>query len=230
MITLVKKLPFLDRLSAEAIKINCLYDSYKDDPSVMYWVQDDGNAYISMTDGNMIIFSVNPDFEELGEFVSVLSPACVFSDSETLKNIGKSAPENINVMYRKADISGYTESDALNSQELYRLLDVKGLSLPDYSYFAVDYCRRLNKERAKYFALKNKCAVITFNCGDYAIINGLASHERGYGSIALKGILQKNYGKHFLVCCRDSVMPFYEKNGFQKLYNAGYWVKNNERK
>ncbi len=230
MITLVNEFPFIDSLSAEAVKINCLFDSYKNDSSVMFWVQDNGKAYISMTDGNMIIFSLEPDFEELSTFVSVLNPACIFSDRVTLEKIGRTPPENINIMYRKADIKGEAECDSLSSKELYDLLDVKGLSLPEYPYFAVDYCRRLNKSKAQYFALKNKCAAITFNCGNYAIINGLVSKEKGYGSIALKGILQKNYGKDFLVCCRDSVMPFYQKNGFRKLYNAGYWVKTNESK
>ncbi|MBR6533125.1 MAG: hypothetical protein IKT44_01695 [Clostridia bacterium] len=230
MITLVNEIPHFENLSAEAVKINCLYDSYKNDSSVMFWAQDDGKAYISMTDGNMIIFSIEPDFEELSTFVSVLNPACVFSDLETLKKIDKLPPENINVVYRKADIEGETKSDSISSKELYGLLDVKGLSLPEYPYFAVDYCKRLNSGKAKYFAIKNKCAVITFNSGNYAIINGLASKEKGYGSIALKAILQKNYGKNFLVCCRDSVLGFYQKNGFKKLYNAGYWVKTNECK
>ena len=57
-------------------------------------------------------------------------------------------------------------------------------------------------------------------------MNGIASHEKGYGSIALKAILSKNDGKDFLVCCRERVKPFYEKNGFKFLYKAGYWVKN----
>ncbi|MBE6777031.1 MAG: hypothetical protein E7542_02835 [Ruminococcaceae bacterium] len=228
MITLVNQLPFINSLSAEAVKLNCLYESYKDDSSVMFWIQNDNNAFIAMTDGNMIIYANEPDFDELSHFVSVLNPACVFSDLETLKQIGKAPRENINIMYRKADIEGESVSDNLSSKELYRLLDVDGLSLPEYPYFAVDYCKRLNHGFAKYFAIKDKCAVITFNCGDYAIINGLASHQKGYGSIALKGILQKNYGKHFLVCCRDSVKGFYQKNGFKKLYNAGYWVKNDE--
>ena len=183
-----------------------------------------------MTDGNMIIFSVEPDFEELSQFVNVLNPACVFSDILTLKKIGRTPPENINVIYRKADIESEATGDILSSKELYDLLDVKGLSLPEYPYFAVDYCKRLNGGKAKYFALRDKCAVITFNSGNYAIINGLASKEKGYGSIALKGILQKNYGKDLLVCCRDSVLGFYQKNGFEKLYNAGYWVKTNECK
>ncbi len=230
MISLVSEIPFLDKLSAEATKINCLYEAYKNDSSVMFWVQNKGDAYISMTDGNMIIFAVNPDYSELLEFVSVLNPACVFSDLVTLEKIDRIPPENINVMYRKADIKSDLAGDTLSSKELYELLDVKGLSLPEYPYFAVDYCHRLNRGYAKYFALKDKCAAISFNTGNFAIINGLAAKEKGYGSVVLKGILSKNYGKEFLVCCRDSVMGFYQKNGFEKLYNSGYWVKNNEHK
>ena len=79
---------------------------------------------------------------------------------------------------------------------------------------------------ADYFALSNKCAAITFNCGNTAIINGLAAKEKGYGSVVLKGVISKNYGRDFLVCCRDKVKGFYEKNGFELLYFSGYWVKN----
>lgn len=226
MISLINELPKFSCLSAELVKIYCLYDSYKTDPSVMFWSQDSDKCLIALTDGNMIIYNRNADFEELNEFVEVLSPVCIYSDYETLKNLNRLPSENINVVYRKADILGDTPCDDLKSDELYKLLDVDGLSLPDYPHFAVDYCRRKNLGFAKAFAIKDKCAVITFNSGDIAIINGLASHEKGYGSIALKGILQKNYGKAFLACCRDSVLPFYLKNGFIKLYNAGYWVKN----
>ncbi|MBO5211666.1 MAG: hypothetical protein J6B80_07040 [Clostridia bacterium] len=226
MISLINKLPALSTVSAEIVKINCLYDSYKNDPSVMFWAQDNDKCIIAMTDGNMIIHNNNADILELLEFVDVLSPACVFSDIDTLKAINRTPDENINVVYRKADIEGITPCDELRSDELYTLLDVDGLSLPDYPHFAVDYCRRKNLGFAKAFAIKEKCAVITFNSGNNAIINGLASHEKGYGSIAITGILQKNYGKDFYACCRDSVLPFYLKNGFIKLYNAGYWVKN----
>lgn len=226
MISLTDNLPQFSVLSAEMVKINCLFDSYKDDDSVMFWVQDGDKCVIAMTDGNMIIYNNNADFAELLEFVNVLSPACVFSDIETLKKSNRLPDENINVVYKKADIKGQADSDTLSSDELYKLLDVDGLSLPDYPHFAVDYCRRLNHGFADYFAIKDKCAVITFNSGDKAIINGLASHQKGFGTVALNGILQKNFGRDFLACCRDSVLPFYLKNGFEKLYNAGYWVKN----
>lgn len=225
MITLVNTLPEVKLDTAEMIKIKCLFDCYGEDSSVLFWCQNSDAAVISMTDGNMVIYNNCADLEELREFVDVLSPACVFSDMKTLCAIGRKPEEPINVMWRMADVKGQTLSDELDSRALYEHLDVKGLSLPEYPYFAVDYCRRLNMGSAKYFALKNKCAVITFNTGDAAIINGLASREKGYGSVALKAILQKNYGKRFYVCCRDKVKGFYEKNGFKMLYTGGYWVK-----
>ena len=226
MISLVKELPEINSLSAEWIKIKCLFDSYKNDDKVLFWCQDKDKAVISMTDGNMIILNIDGNIEELREFCDMLSPACVFSDYDTLISIGRKPGERINIMYRKADIKSEKESDFLKSDEIYRLLDTEGLSLPEYEYFAVDYCRRLNLGFADYFAIKDKCAAVSFKTGNLSIMNGIASREKGYGSIALLGILSKNYGNEFLVCCRDKVKTFYEKNGFEPLYFGGYWVKN----
>ena len=228
MIRLVEKLPDLKAQNAEYIKIRCLYEAYKNDDKVLFWVQDDNKAIISMTDSNMIIYNVNADMEELCEFVAVLNPAAIYSDYTTLTLLGKKPKERINVMSIKADIQGEVKSDALSSKEIYELLDVQGLSLPEYPHFAVDYCRRLNMGSAKYFALKDKCAIITFNSGDFAIINGLASSEKGFGSIALENAMKLNFGKTLFVCCRDKVKGFYEKYGFKRLYFSGYWVKNDE--
>ena len=227
MVTLVDKIPEIDTLSAEWVKIKCLYNSYKNDSKVMFWTQNTDKCVIALTDGNMIIYNISADFEELTEFVDVINPACVFSDYDTLSKIGRKPKERINIIYRKADIKGETKGDSLSSREIYDLLDVEGLSLPEYPYFAVDYCYRLNHGFADYFALKGKCCAVTFNCGDMAIMNGIASHQKGMGSVALKGVLQKNYGRDFLVCCRDSVSEFYKKNGFCHKYYGGYWVKEN---
>ena len=224
MISLVNKLSDMS-VTAESIKIRCLYDCYKDDDKVLFWKQDRGTAVISMTDGNMIIHNNGADMEELKEFCDVLSPACVFSDYDTLCKIGRKPKERINIMSRFCDIEGETVGDALSSKEIYALLDTDGLSLPEYPYFAVDYCRRLNRGSADYFAIRESCAVITFNSGENAIINGIASHKKGYGSVALKAIIQKNRGRQLFVCCRDKVKGFYEKNDFKPLYYGGYWVK-----
>ncbi len=227
MVKLVEQIPELTVLSAEWVKIKCLYNSYKNDPKVMFWTQDQ-TGIIALTEGNMIIYNNGGDAEELAEFVDVINPACVFSDYETLCAIGKKPKERINIIYRRADIEGETECDVLSSKEIYDLLDVDGLSLPEYPYFAVDYCHRLNHGFADYFAIRDKCCAVTFNCGDKAIMNGIASREKGMGSIALRGIIQKNFGRDFLVCCRDSVLGFYKKNGFCHQYYGGYWVKENE--
>lgn len=225
MIALTNELPEIAADSAELIKIKCLYDSYKNDDKVLFWCQDGDRAVISMTDGNMIIYNRSADIEELKEFVDVLSPACVFSDYETLIGIDRKPEERINIMYIDAKMLSAAESDSLSSKEIYDLLDVDGLSLPEYPYFAVDYCRRLNLGFADYFALSGKCAAITFNTGGYAIINGIAAKEKGYGGVALKSIVSKNEGRKLFVCCRDKVKGFYEKNGFLPLYYGGYWVK-----
>ncbi len=225
MISLVNSLPFIDADSAELIKIRCLFDAYKGDDKVLFWVQNENDAIISMTDGNMIIFNNSADLEELKEFVTVMSPACVYSDYETLCAIDKKPEERINIMSRKADLKEEIESDVMSSREIYDLLDVDGLSLPEYPFFAVDYCRRLNMGCAKYFALRDKCAIITFNTGNKAIINGLASKEKGFGGVALTAALHQNFGKTLFVCCRDKVKGFYEKYGFKPCYFGGYWVK-----
>lgn len=226
MISLINKLPYFDGITAENLKIKCLFDCYCDDDRVMFWQQDDAKAVISMTDGNMIIYNRSADFEELCEFVDMLSPVCVFSDYDTLCAINRKPQERINIMSRECDIEGETQGDCVSSSEIYDLLDVDGLSLPEYPYFAVDYCRRLNHGGADFFALKQKCAVITFKSGENAIINGIAAKEKGFGSVALNAVIQKNRGRRLFVCCRDKVKGFYEKNGFDLLYFAGYWVKN----
>ncbi len=229
MISLVSRIPNNELLNAELVKIQCLFNSYSDDDRVLFWTQDSDKALIAMTDGNMIIYNRSANLTELAEFVDVLNPACIFSDYDTLSAIGRIPEEKINVMWRKADITDIPIGDELSSKELYSLLDVDGLSLPEYPDFAVDYCHRLNRGFAKYFAIKDKCAAITFNSGNSAIINGIASREKGYGGIALSAMLAKNFGKNLLVCCRDCVKGFYEKNGFEFLYYAGYWIKEKNR-
>ena len=228
MISLCDKLPNLDTYSAELIKIKCLFDSYKNDNKVLFWCQDNDKCIISLTDNNMIIFNNGAEIEELRTFVDVLSPVSIYSDYDTLCSLDRVPKEKINVMYRNADVSGFTESDILSSKELYKLLDVNGLTLPEYPYFAVDYCHRLNRGFAKYFALKDKCAIITFNTGKFSIVNGLSSIVKGYGGIAITAALQQNFGNVLFVCCRDKVKGFYEKYGFKFCYYGGYWVKNNE--
>lgn len=224
MITLTGKIPPVEKANAEWIKQRCTFECYPQDG--LFWEQDGGRAYISMTDGNAVIRSNGADFAELREFTDFINPCCVFSDIETLRAVGRMPDEPVSVMGRAAATGSPEQGDLLRSDELYDLLNVSGLSLPEYEYFAVDICRRLNRGLADYFAIRGKCAAISLNTGDYAIMNGIASRERGFGSRALNAVMKKNAGRYFVVCCRPAVRGFYEKNGFDFLYEAGYWVKN----
>lgn len=222
MITLTHNLPEASEPNAEYVRIKCLYDCYKDDKDVLFWEQDGGRAYISLASGDMTVFCEKGDLQEIKEFISVISPRSIFGSLEVLKNLGFSDIHSVEVLSRKADILGETAGDSLSSREIYDILNVKEFSLPEYPYFAVDFCRRLNRGLASYFAIKEKCAAVSFHTGDYALLNGIVSREKGLGTVALNAILQKNHGRELIACCEEKLTDFYEKNGFNKRYKAGY--------
>lgn len=227
MIALTEKLPGMrGGPSAEYIRIKCLFDCYKEDKNTLFWLQDGGRALISLSDGDMTVYRRGGNAKELTDFVRMLSPRSVFSDLDTLAAIGFKNINKLNVMRRRADTAGVTAGDSLSSREIYDILNVSGFCLPEYQFFAVDFCRRLNRGAAEYFALKDRCAAVSFHTGKFALLCGIVSREKGLGTLALSAILQKNRGRELLACCGDSTAGFYEKNGFQKLYKAGYWCKN----
>lgn len=222
MIKLTESMPEISAPSAEYFKIKSLFDMYVDD--ALFWRQNGGSC-ISMADGHMNIFAENADTGELREFIGLLSPKSIFSDYETLCSIERRPSERVTVLLREDSGKPEMQSDELSSREIYDLLSAEGLSLPEYPFFAVDFCRRLNHGGAQYFALSGKCAAVSFNTGGYALINGIASREKGFGKRALEGIISKNRGRKILACCRGELEEFYLKNGFKKCYYAGYWVK-----
>lgn len=222
MISLVSDIPKIALPLAEVVKINCTYNSYKD--VAMFWVQNENNAIISMLDGNMTIYNNGADFDELREFINVISPQSVFSDVETLRILFQNDFHRVCVVKSEHGFECGLQSDVLGSGEIYKLLDVDGLQLPPYEYFAVDFCHRLNHGHLKYFALKSECAAVTISDGQAVLLNGIASHQKGMGSVALCGVLA-GIDLPCLAVCEENVMPFYLKNNFSHIYDAGYWRK-----
>ena len=223
MIKLNPTLPFLDFPKAECIRINCINDLYKDD--ALFWIQDEDKIFISMLDGNMTIFNKGGDIEELREFVKIISPSSIFSDSDTLKELSLGDFKEAYVYSIEASENSSLKSDPYNSLAVYEIFKKAGLSLPSYDYFAVDFCLRLNKNRATCFYIENTAAAFSVKSGDYALINGIGSLKKGKGTPCLKGILSLNMGKTVLAVCEEKIKPFYEKNGFKFEYKSGYWVK-----
>lgn len=223
MIRLINALPDASERNLELTRIKCTYKAYSND--ALFWIQDDFRVLICMLDGNMTIYNRNADLVELKEFITVIGPASVFSDIDTLMALFGNGFEEVQIMGCECE-GEYAPCDTVNSREIYELLNVSGLELPDYPYFAVDYCHRINRLLADYFAIKEKCAAITFHSDKHCILNGIASHEKGMGSVALGAIMYKNRGRYMLCACREDIKPFYVKNGFKPLYKAGYWRKN----
>lgn len=222
MITLVNKIPKLSLPLAEVIKINCTYISYND--IALFWIQDDNRAVISMLDGNMVIYNNNANIDELREFIGVVSPLSVFSDADTLTRIFGQNFHKVCVVKSQQTYEKTVQSENLNSYDIYKLLDVKGLELPPFEHFAVDFCHRLNNGHLKYFAKKEKYAAIGISDGQAMLVNGIASHQKGCGSIALEGLMSQ-YNVSTLAVCEKEIVPFYLKNKFSHIYDAGYWRK-----
>lgn len=223
MIKLTKNLPKLFTARAEQIKINCNFQIYKDE--ALFWVQNNDQAIISMLDGNMVIVNRGADIEELREFIAVISPASVFSDADTLSALYGEDFERVCVVVSHKEFSCDTVSDKLSSDRVYELLSVKGLSLPPYQYFAPDFCRRLNRGGLNYYAKSGLCAAVTLCDGEYTLLNGIASHKKGMGSIALSGALSGVKAGHAVAVCKEELLPFYIKNDFEYIYDGGYWRK-----
>ena len=222
MICLVKEIPSISYPRAEVVKINCNYNSYSD--IALFWVQDENRAVISMLDGNMVIYNSGADIDELKEFIGVISPASVFSDGDTMTSLFGDNFHEVCVVKSDHKFACDQISQTLSSGEIYKLLCVKGLQMPPYEHFAVDFCHRLNHGHLKYFALKKQCAAIGISDGQAVLVNGIASHQKGGGTTALCGLLAQ-YDLTAIAVCEKDVMPFYLKNNFSHSYNAGYWRK-----
>ena len=226
MIKLVNALPEVSKPTAEYIRIKCLFDCYKDDHDVYFWQQSGAETYISLSDGNMTVSYGGGNTAELAEFIKMLNPKTVFTDSVTFEKLEIQPTETVEVMARCADTSPLSDmGDRLSSKDIYEVFSAAGLDVPDYPHFAVDFCRRLNRGGASLWGIKNKCAAVSFNTGSYALLCGLASLEKGKGGQALKAIICKNSGRQMLLCCKPPLVRFYEKYGFKRLYTASYKVR-----
>ncbi len=222
MINLVNEIPKISLPLAEAVKINCTYNAYKD--VALFWIQDGDRAVISMLDGNMVIYNSSADIDELREFINVISPLSVFSDADTMQELFGKNFHRVYVMKSERRFENNMQSDNLSSNEIYKLLNIEGLELPPYEYFAVDFCYRLNHGQLKCFALKDKCVAIGISDGQAVLVNGIASHQKGMGSLSLRGLLSQ-YNLPCIAVCEKHIMPFYLKNKFSHGYDAGYWRK-----
>ncbi len=219
MINLIKK-PDVKDNSIENIKILENYNNYSD--IALFWKEKESNLYFSLLDGNMVI-SGNPlDVEETKSFLSLISPKCIFADFDFFKITGLTEnTEKVNVLYKKAKEYKEDKSDIFNSKQVYDIFKSAKLDVPQYEFFATDYCKRLNGGNLKYYGIRDKAVAVTIGKGN-VILNGIASCQKGLGSIVLRGIESLNADKSIFLSAKDDVLPFYIKNGYKVIGFAGY--------
>lgn len=208
----------------ELFKIFACREVYPND--TLLWTQNGTDRIISMLDGDMVIYSSVPCDSELESFVRMLSPRSVFSDLATIKSLFGSGYTEACVMCKTDAAKGkFIRGDALKSDEIYGILCSAGLEMPPFEYFATDFCRRINRSHAFSFALRGKCAAISFHTQNTCLINGIASVKKGCGSLALNQLLIRENGKTAFACCTDDLCGFYRKNGFEFIYKTAYWKR-----
>ncbi|MBR4909774.1 MAG: GNAT family N-acetyltransferase [Clostridia bacterium] len=225
MINKTDSLPLFDTPSAEAIKTENLFYAYKD--QLRLFSQDTTGAVIALLDGNAIISgTIKPD--EAKSFLRFTGAKSVFSTSDNLcKLYGENGYEKLNVLvlWRPPLLAPGNFGDDLSSRDIYGILNVPEFNLPPYEYFATDYCLRKNHGLIKVFARRDICAAITLEGEKYRLLAGIVSRQKGRGGALLQAAVCGK--KPVLAVCRDELIPFYAKFGFEPLYTAGLWRKDN---
>lgn len=222
MIKLTDKISEPDIPNAELLKIKLTFDAYSD--IALFWRQENTDCVISMLDGNMVIYAPEgTDFDELYEFIGVLSPRSIFTSFDAAEKLRLFGMQKAAVMVKTADGGERGKCDTLSSDELYKFLLSGGFTLPEYPDFAVDICHRINHGFAEAFALRDCFAAVCFYTDNFCLINGIVSCKKGMGSRALLQISAKHKGKTIVACCEENICNFYIKNGFEYLYDTAYW-------
>ena len=220
MINRIYQIPEWDKPSAEMIKIQNLFETYPNEAQL--FIQNESGALIFLLDFDAVICG-DIKVQEVKPFLNFLRPKSVFSSADNLKRLFVDF-EEVNVLINKSPSlkTGIdTFSDRLSSREAFDILSVDEFDLPNYEHFATDYCRRLNHEKIKVFAKRDKCIAITLETEKYRMIGGIASRQKGLGGALL--IAASKGEKSVLCVAKDELLPFYERFGFEPLYKAGYW-------
>lgn len=222
MINRINSLPEWDNPSAEMIKIDNLYRSYREE--IQLFMQAETGAVISLLNKDVII-SGRINAMEVKKFFAFIKPESVFSSQENLKQLFDGF-ESVNVIICEKPSKfkgGSVFNDYFSSEEMYSILNYGGFSLPPYEYFATDYCRRLNHGLIKVFGKKDTCAAIILENIKFRLLSGIVTKQKGLGSSLLLSAVSGDIP--VLSICRDELLPFYIKFGFKPLYKAGYWRK-----
>ena len=225
MISKTKELPEVLKPSAEVVKLKNMAAAYPDE--IKLFKEANTGAFISIL-GSDAIITGEIDADEVKRFLLFSGAKSVFSTADNLAALfGNGNFEAVNVVIRENCKPGGSNTFTYDflSREAYSLLKDGGFTLPEYEYFATDYCRRKNKGLLKVFGKKDSCIALTLEGEKYRLLSGIVSNVNGLGGALLLTAVSGE--KSGIAVCRDELLPFYIKYGFKPLYKAGYWRKHN---
>lgn len=225
MIELINNLPSIKTDSVAFAKISCLAKAYIKNPNIaIFWQQKSENgrvdALISMLDGNMCVFSRQPNISELKEFITVLSPSSIFTDINTANLLNLKIKSTCHSLYFKTEKNcefvfenNFSEIKAVYARLIHD-------NFFDFTDFYADLSHRI-RHRCGGYILTDTSACIAFFDSKYAVITGIEVDEKyrnnGHGTWILKEMLKNLPNRQIFVCSEEKNIPFYTKNNFTPL-------------
>lgn len=230
MIALIKEIPKIKPNVALA-KILCHHAAYGEYEKIaLFWAQYDENkkitAIISLVDNVCTLYFDNGDAEEMTSFLRMLSPRGVFTDKATAELLGLKAITDCTVLLKKPPHENPNKIENVYRGVMH-VCDIlsERLNIGDKQALYADIVHRINHNCAATVSSDNSAGAIIFS-GDIAVINGIAVKEnmasKGLGSATLNRLLDCVRGRSVFVCAEAHNVPFYIKNGFEKIDLAVY--------
>lgn len=210
---------------AAAVRMGVALGCYPDE--TLCYVQPESGATAVLSAGHLTVFAATPADAEWRAFLNFLPARDLFASGETFRALGLVPDRVFSEFARTATQTDVPESDEIGSREIFELFRRAGLYVPEYGDFAVDFCRKRNHGFAAAYVCKGKSAAVCQFVGKTALLTGVAAVEKGYGSVALKGILNTQTGRSVHACSTAENAPFYEKNGFSVVGTVGESEKRN---
>lgn len=222
MIKKIDVLPSVPVTTMSLAKIYAQDKAFSDSPlENNFWVQTDCDkitAVISEDSGSMNLYCDGADYGELHDFLSVISPAVIFTEYENAEPLKIKCDRVRNMLTYHSQKSENIKTD-FTLQSLYDGLDNGSdvdIHLPSFEIFAPDVSHRLRHGGAV-AVCKEYGAALAFLYPDGGVMSGIAlSPEfrgKGLGKTLLRELLS-NIDGDFFVAANDINKNFYLRNGF----------------
>lgn len=166
------------------------------------------------------------DFEELSDFLNVISYGEIFCKRDLCSKLGLKIIYDCDELRFDGNAVNQNVSDDIGLSEVYDILKSGSdgqIDLPSYDDWYVDFSHRLRHGCARICAVSNHAVAVTaYETGTEAIISGVATKPeyrgKGYAKLAVLAICNslETDGKVPIILAVGSMMDYYTKLGFKK--------------